>query len=52
MQLITTLQEKNMANPLGTVAMQTHRLASVYFKKFHNLMKSGRINKVVKLTIT
>jgi len=41
-----------MAKSLGIVAGQTHRLASVYFKKFHNLMKSGRINKVVKLTIT
>tara|TARA_B100001559_G_C16173285_1_gene471850 strand:+ start:75 stop:197 length:123 start_codon:yes stop_codon:yes gene_type:complete len=38
-----------MANPLGTVAMQTHRLASVYFKKFHNLMKSGRITNVANM---
>jgi len=36
-----------MANPLGTVAKRTHSYASVYFKKFHKLMKSGRLNKVV-----
>jgi len=38
-----------MAKSLGIVAGQTHRLVSVYFKKFHNLMKSGRITNVANM---
>jgi len=38
-----------MAKSIGIVAVQTHRLASVYFKKFHKLMKSGRITNVANM---
>jgi hypothetical protein len=36
-----------MANPLGTVAMLTRSYASVYFKKFDNMMKSGTFDNVL-----
>jgi hypothetical protein len=40
-----------MANPLGTVAMLTRSYASVYFKKFDNMMKSGSFDNILS-TIT
>jgi hypothetical protein len=38
-----------MAKSLGIVAVQTHRLASDYFNRFHNLMKAGRITNILKI---